>query len=119
MQFDWKQMGLEATAVALARAAFSADRRAGAAIGASADKVVERVESRWSSLGWGDSSSVRARRSQKGADDPTAFIIVEGGATWQESGTSKHPPRPTVRPEVDSESARLERRLGDAIERLL
>lgn len=115
MDLNWQQVGMEATAVALMQAAFSADRRAGAAAGEAVDRVAARVERRWQRLGWGNTSYIHPRRSRKGANEPTAYLIVGGGAAWQEGGTSRHAPRPTVRPEVDSEQGRLDRKMADSM----
>ena len=93
--------GLAGAQAMMAQAGRQGARAVGAANGAGADRIAEAAESEIASRGWGNTSTVRARRGSGGASDPNAYVFLEGGAAWQEEGTSTIAPRPIVGPLAD------------------
>ena len=98
---DYDISGLAGVQAMMAQGGRRATRAVGAANGAGADRIADAAESEIASRGWGDTSTVRARRGSGGPFDPQAFVFLEGGAAWHEEGTSVIPPRPVVGPLAD------------------
>lgn len=117
--FDFELTGVAGLLSTLQRAGDDAPRAAGAANGRFADRVRDDVQQTFAARGWGATSDVRSRRGSGGPHDPTAYVFVEGGAAFQESGTSTQPPNPSLRPAVDRFLGELDGMIADEVEKLL
>lgn len=106
----------------LDRAAKLAPRRAGAALGAGADRIRDEASrnlSRNLSPRFGD--AVHARRESSGS--PAAYVLVDEEMSaavyaW-EVGTARHGPRPSIAPAVESQEAGIVEAVADIAKGLL
>lgn len=103
----------------MGQAGANASRAVGKAFGAGADAIADDVDRELQSRGWTNTSEVRARRGSGGPHDPTAYVFLEGGAAWQEEGTSTIPPNPVLGPAADRRVADIVEHAAAEVRRLL
>ena len=98
------------------RSAATVDRRAGAVLGAAADRIRDDADA-MASQRWATRSDTTFSARRAGRSVPAGYVFQDGdGGFYQDVGTVNHGPNPVLGPAAERHLSSLRKALTDAVD---